>query len=270
MSMLAAVGLRPALLSQHKDRALLAQRIANALESGMRAIVVDAADQGDLTRLAAALCSTQTPRVLAAGSAGLARALAVHVARRTIGARQAAATALRAGPVMAVVGSFSNASRAQVQQVEESGDAQVIRLDSRQWLDERHAFLRRNTLDAARESLRGGRSLLFAIGGEVAQPFSRSLVQAMARVTAPLLQDAAACVLTGGDTARAMFTELGVNRLEVDGEFEPGISLARAAPDALPAFALKAGGFGDALALRRIIRYFGRHLPQPKRQLAPY
>lgn len=271
MSMLAAVGLRPALLSQpQEDPAQIAQRIAHALQGGARSIVVDAADQGDLTCLAAALCSPEAPRLLVAGSAGLARALAAHVERRAIETGHEPAIAPRIGPVMTVVGSFSTASAAQVRQIEESGDAQVIRLDSGQWLEEQHATLRRNTLDAARESLRSGRNLLFAIGGEVAQPFSRSLVQAMARVTAPLLQDAAACVLTGGDTARAMFNELGVNRLDVSGEFEPGISMASAASDALPAFVLKAGGFGDALALQRIIRHFGRQRRQPnERQVAP-
>ena len=81
---------------------------------------------------------------------------------------------------------------------------------------------------------------------------------------------AGTCFLTGGDTARALFDELGVAQLQVTGEFEPGISLARIAPAAAPGFVLKAGGFGDALALQRIIAHFGaRRPPSPARQSAP-
>jgi uncharacterized protein YgbK (DUF1537 family) len=175
-----------------------------------------------------------------------------------------------AGPVMTVVGSFSKASIAQVQQVEASGDAQVFLLTADQWLAERHASLRRSVLDQARESLRGGNNVLFAIAGAVAQPFSRSLVQAISRSTASLLQHAAACVLTGGDTARAMFNELGIHRLDVTGEFEPGISIASATGGARPEFVLKAGGFGDPPALQRILRHYGDERRQPPaRQTAP-
>jgi uncharacterized protein YgbK (DUF1537 family) len=91
----------------------------------------------------------------------------------------------------------------------------------------------------------------------VVQPFTRSLVQAIAAGTAPLVPQTAACVLTGGDTARAMFDALGMTCLEVIGELEPGISVGRAASQGRRRFILKAGGFGDALALQRVIRRFG-------------
>jgi uncharacterized protein YgbK (DUF1537 family) len=272
MGMLEAAALRPALLSPRgDDPARLARRIRDALEDGARTVVVDAADGRDLAQLASALCSPELARVLVAGSAGLARALAAHVEPGSTQASAPEPAAARAtGPVVAVVGSFSKASAAQVLQVEQCGDAQVIRLAAGQWLDERHSSLRRDAFDRAREILRSGRNLLVAIGGEVVQPFSPSLVRAMARVAAPLLQQAGTCVLTGGDTARAMFTELVVDRLDVCGEFEPGISLVRAAAWPATGFVLKAGGFGDALAMRRIIQHFGPHGLQPTaRQRAP-
>jgi uncharacterized protein YgbK (DUF1537 family) len=257
VNMLEAAGLRPVLFGQQTENPThLTRGIETALEGGARTIVVDAADQGDLARLAAALCATGAHRLLVAGSAGLARALAAHFEPKAVPAEQKARVSPRAGPVMTLVGSFSKASAAQVEQVERSGEAQVVRLDAGQWLKEKHSALRQKALNTASESLRSGRHVLFAIGGELAQPFSRSLVQAMARVTAPLVQLAAVCVLTGGDTARAMLTELGVSRLDVCGEFEPGISIGRTASDGFPEFVLKAGGFGDALALQRIIRHF--------------
>jgi uncharacterized protein YgbK (DUF1537 family) len=272
MSMLESAALRPALLSprgEGPDR--LARRIRDALEGGAHAVAVDAADGHDLAQLASALRSPEMTRVLVAGSAGLARALAAHVeSGLTQSCAQEQAAARATGPVVAVVGSFSKASAAQVLEVEQSGDAQVIRLDAEQWRDERHSSLRRDAFDRAGEILSSGRNLLIAVGGEVVQPFSRSLVRAMARAAAPLLQQAGTCVLTGGDTARAMFNELGVDRLDVCGEFEPGISLVRAGVLPATGFVLKAGGFGDALAMRRIIQHFGPHGLQPTaRQRAP-
>lgn len=271
MGLLDAVGLQPALLAQSMaDPAQITRRIERALAGGARAIVVDAEDPDDLARLAAALCAPAAARLLVAGSAGLARALAQHVDPRAVHAGQERAVPSPAGPVLTLVGSFSKASAAQVQQVEASGDAQVIRLDAGQWQDGPQATVRGKALDAAHEVLRNGRNLLFAIGGAVTQPFSRALVQAMAKATAPLLQHAGTCVLTGGDTARALFNELAIDRLDVTGEFEPGISLARVGALAAPGFVLKAGGFGDALALQRIIRHFGqqrRH--STRRVLAP-
>jgi uncharacterized protein YgbK (DUF1537 family) len=258
MGLLDAVGLQPALLARSMaDPAQITRQIERAFAGGARAVVVDAENPDDLARLATALCAPAAARLLVAGSAGLARALAQHLDPKAIHAGQERAVPSPAGPVLTLVGSFSKASAAQVQQVEVSGDAQVMRLDAGEWQDGQHATVRGKTLDAAHETLRSGRNLLFAIGGAVTQPFSRTLVRAMAKATAPLLQHAGTCILTGGDTARALFDELGVSQLEVIGEFEPGISLARIAAAATPGFVLKAGGFGDAQALQRIIAYFG-------------
>ncbi|HEY0884229.1 MAG TPA: nucleotide-binding domain containing protein, partial [Ramlibacter sp.] len=217
---------------------------------GARAIVMDAASDGELALVADALLQPSAPRLLAAGSAGLARALAGHAPR------EPAADTLTSGPVMGVVGSFSPASAAQAAQVEQGGDALVLRLTAPQWTDQRHAEVRQAALATARAALLQGRHVLFAVSGEVVQPFTRSLVQGIAAATAPLVPQTAACVLTGGDTARAMFAALGIGCLQVGGELEPGIPYGRAASQGARRFILKAGGFGDALALQRIFRRF--------------
>jgi 4-hydroxythreonine-4-phosphate dehydrogenase len=268
IGMLHVAGLDAARLGPRQEPPELARRIAEAVQGGARVIVADALDRSDLERLADALCSSEVPRLLVAGSAGLARSLAAHVQPRTPGPASGEPQPA-AGPVMIVVGSFSNASNAQVQEVRASGDAQVIRLRAAQWVEQQHAALRQKTLVIARDHLRNHRDLLLGIEGEIEQPFSRSTVRAMARLMAPLLQYAGTCLLTGGDTARAMFNELGVDRLDVSGEFEPGIPIGRAAGHAA-AFVVKAGGFGDALVLQRIIHRFGvRADPPPARPPAP-
>jgi uncharacterized protein YgbK (DUF1537 family) len=67
-------------------------------------------------------------------------------------------------------------------------------------------------------------------------------------------------VLTGGDTARALFNQLGIQRFDVLGEVEPGISIGRASGHPATRFILKAGGFGDPSALQRLVRQSGRPL----------
>ena len=255
VAMLDAAGLRAALLSPPFEAAPLARRTEALLQQGAKAIAVDASRQQDLALVAAALCEVR-PNVLVAGSAGLARALAAHVAPRAAALAPAGAPEL--GGVLTIVGSFSAAAKAQVLQIEHSGSSQVIRLTAAQWLDGQHAGLRRDVAAEARGALASGRAALFAIAGEVVRPFTRSLVTAMARTIAPLVPQAGTCVLTGGDTAHALFAETGVGQLEVVGEFEPGIALGRVAAQPGRTFVLKAGAFGDELALQRIIRHFGR------------
>jgi uncharacterized protein YgbK (DUF1537 family) len=255
MAMLDAARLRPALLSLPFDDAqVLALRIQRAGEAGARAIAIDASTQGDLLLLAAALRQLRAPW-LVAGSAGLARALAQHVEPGASGV--AAPAPVSCGAVLTLVGSFSPASAAQVRAVEAAGDARIVRLAPSQWQHEAHAPLRRTAVDAAQRDLAAGRHVLFAIDGDVVQPFSRSLVRAMARTAAPLLPLARACVLTGGDTARALFDVAGIARLDVAGELEAGISIGHAPAQPGRVFVLKAGGFGDAGALQRAIRRFG-------------
>lgn len=250
VALLEAAGLKTALLRPAATGELVPS-IAAALASGARAIVMDAASDDELALVADALVQPSAPRLLAAGSAGLARALAAQAAR------EPAVEMPASGPVMTVVGSFSPASAAQAAQVEQGGDALVLRLTAPQWTGQGHAALRQDILATARAALRQGRHVLFAVAGEVVQPFTRSLVQGIAAATAPLVPQTAACVLTGGDTARAMFDALGIVCLQVTGELEPGISAGLAASQASRRFILKAGGFGDALALQRVIRRFG-------------
>ena len=248
--MLAAAGLKAAVLRPAAADELW-PAIAAALAAGTQAIVMDAASDDELALVAGALLQPAAPRLLVAGSAGLARALAAHAAH------EPAAETPAGGPVMTVVGSFSPASAAQAAQVEEGGDALVLRLTAPQWTDERHSGLRQDTFATARAAFLQGRHALFGVEGEVVQPFTRSLVQAIAGTTAPLVRHATACVLTGGDTARAMFDALGIACLQVTGELEPGISIGRAVSQGGRHFILKAGGFGDAFALQRVIRRFG-------------
>jgi uncharacterized protein YgbK (DUF1537 family) len=94
--------------------------------------------------------------------------------------------------------------------------------------------------------------VVLALSGEPPALSTRALVRRVAEATEPLLRSASTLVLTGGDTARAVLDRLGVERLQVLGELEPGICLSR---DGARFVVTKAGGFGDSHSLVRVLRH---------------
>ena len=260
VQMLAAWGLRPACLdAPGGDAAALAQAIASSLRAGARCVVVDGRTPADLAAVAAVLQRPLPQPLLAVGSAGLARAIAQRLPAEAAAPRPADGAGR--GPAIAVVGSFSPVSQAQVRRLAALRAVQVVRCEAAAWLD--GAAARRPSLAAAQTALAAGRPLVFSIAGAPAGQASRDLVRTIAAAIAPLLRQAGALVLTGGDTARAVLDSLGLRRLEVAEEREPGVSCGRS--DALPGtrIFIKAGAFGDEDTLLRLFDSVGR-LPQPQ------
>jgi uncharacterized protein YgbK (DUF1537 family) len=258
MEMLRKAGLRPALLGNAEvDRVSLARQIAEALRAGARAVVVDA-DSGDsLSRVAQAIAQLAPLRVLVAGSAGLARALAAHSqTSHGEGTSTSPGANAQTGPVVGVVGSFSAAAVAQVDGLAD-GAAEVIHCDPGQWLHRPSVDSRSRAIDRAEMQMAAGRNVVFAIRGAPTVQASHVLIRSIAATVAPLLQRAATLVLTGGDTARAVLECLGVQRLDVFGEFEPGISVSRCSSLPQTRIVIKAGAFGDPSTLRRVFAHFG-------------
>ena len=229
--------------------------IDEALATGARLLAVDAEDEAGLDRLAVALLRSER-RLLAVGSAGLARA----IARQLFGSRASELDLPRAGtgPMVGMVGSFSPVAAAQLDAIARDGRAAVIRLAPDGWLDAARAAA---AVEQARHIGREGRPVVLASqGAPVPGASSRALVQAMAAAAEPLLRGASTLLLTGGDTARAVLDRLHIDPLQVLGELEPGICLSRPADLGAPRIVTKAGAFGDAGALLRVIRRFDTHL----------
>jgi 4-hydroxythreonine-4-phosphate dehydrogenase len=222
-----------------------------ALPDDARLLAVDAEDEADLDRLAASLLRSER-RLLAVGSAGLAKALA----RRIFEARAAERDLPQAnsGPVVGVIGSFSPVAASQLDEIARDGRTAVIRLAPDAWLDAARAA---EAVEQARRHSREGRPVVLTTQGSPAPgSSSRALVQAMAAGAEPLLRTASTLLLTGGDTARAVLDRLHIDQLQVLGELEPGICLSRPARAESPRIVTKAGAFGDAGALLRVIRRF--------------
>jgi uncharacterized protein YgbK (DUF1537 family) len=217
------------------------QRLSAALQRDT-VTVVDATTDTELDTLALALESLPGPYI-AIGSAGLASALARLLAP------PASVCALGQTSSMAIlVGSQTGPAREQLAElVAESGEAVSI------W------------------NASPGHTAAFPAPpqGRVLHLFSTQLDESNTQggrdLTRRFVHDALAnlppvdyFVATGGETARALCDELGIAQIDVLGQVEPGVSLARmSTPGGVLHLVLKSGSFGDPGTLVRVARMGG-------------
>ena len=209
------------------------EKIAHVLEQHRGALVAaDAETDADLASLAAAALAV--PGTLAAGAAGLGRALAVALGLA------APPAPLPAGAAhLVVVGSLHPASRAQVGALTRRGVAVITVGDAG------------GDAAPAIEALRRGRPAVVtsATGTISDEPGAReAMARRLARTTARVVEGARPELLavTGGETARALLETLRPRRFDLLGAPADGLALgtlAFAAGDPLPLLT-KAGGFG--------------------------
>ncbi|GAB3647636.1 four-carbon acid sugar kinase family protein [Ramlibacter alkalitolerans] len=236
---------------QGQTAAALARELLCRLEQGTRVIVVDASDAEDLRRLALAIVIvSRSVRLLAVGAAGLCKALATELLQAGGRDHPMLAPSRDHPPIVAVIGSFSAVTTQQVDELASQADVHVARLDPSTWLESPAVVA--ETVATAQACAERGAPVVLAVSGTAPAASSRMLVHRMAQAAEPLLRRASTLVLTGGDTARAVLDRLGVERLQVLGELEPGICLSR---DGARFVVTKAGGFGDSQSLVRVLRH---------------
>ncbi|MEO8370185.1 MAG: four-carbon acid sugar kinase family protein [Candidatus Solibacter sp.] len=197
--------------------------LADALASGARLISVDAIDNADLRQIAEVLCGVDGRRILWAGSAGLASALASHID----GVETPPILEAARGPVLFCIGS-----------------------DHAVTLEQQAALL------ASRACTLSETGAL-AAGRHVVMRIPRGSIPA-ARFGAAR---PAALVVSGGDTASLVFHAIGACAIELYAEIVAGVpyGLLRGGMfDGLPVVT-KSGGFGDRDTLVNVADFF--HAP---------
>jgi uncharacterized protein YgbK (DUF1537 family) len=208
------------------------EKIAHVLEQQRGAIVAaDAETDADLASLAEAALSV--PGTLAAGSAGLGRALS-----HALGWASPAPVAAPAGTArLIVVGSVHPASRAHLEALAQAGVATVV-ADARGHADPAPAIA----------ALASGRPAVVASAPAPADRLAvaRSLAQAVVAILERARPDLVA--VTGGDTAYALIQALRPERFDLLGAPADGLALGRVVMEQGREIALltKAGGFGAA------------------------
>ncbi|HET8531650.1 MAG TPA: four-carbon acid sugar kinase family protein [Methylomirabilota bacterium] len=205
------------------------EKIAHVLEQHRGAIVAaDALTDDDLASLARAALAV--PGTLAAGSAGLGRALS-----GALGLTGPAVTLLVGRARLVVVGSLHPASRAQLDALGRTGVA-VVTVDRLGHGDPAPAIA----------ALERGRPAVVA--SETTPTSREAMARHLARTAAGILDHARAdlVAVTGGDTAHALIQALRPLSFELLGAPADGLALGRLARDRTPVLPLltKAGGFG--------------------------
>lgn len=238
----------------------LARQLGILHDRGVRALLADAETDSDLDCLAEAVLNSAAP-VIPIGSAGLAAALARRIAAPLPGRFSTVHEALsrfRQHPVLALVGSRHDASRAQVRCLIEHAAPACIELD----VPGGHisAMVECGLVQNARVvvaiSSESDRSAMEwerqAIVGDIAEAARRI--------------DNLGLFVTGGATAARLLSDQPVSRLHIEGEVEAGIVLCRIQttesthPLSEKQMILKSGGFGDREAIARILGLRSRAL----------
>lgn len=227
----------------------IARRIADLRADRVGIAIVDAISDGDLARLGPAL---RDMPLVTAGS-GVAIALPANFG---IEPTPRASHLPPAGGGAAIVsGSCSTATRGQVSEFVRTGGA-AFPLDPLALAERRDPV--RVALDWARERLREGPVLIYttAVPEAVSEVQSRLGVQeagdiverALARVARGLVEmGVRRMVVAGGETSGAALRELGIERLRIGPQIDPGVPWCSAfSPIAQGVLhlALKSGNFG--------------------------
>ena len=266
-AMLAEAGLSTAQLDVDALREgadTLAARIAAVAASGAQALVVDAETRQDLLMLAQV--TTQMNEALFwVGSGGLAREIAgleglfeVRAAAQTQGAPEPRD---QSAPVLVLVGSLSAVSERQCAMLRErAGMAELTVPPAMLRAGEHHADWPAWRARIG-EVLATRADLLLRIGRDDAfNPAEGALLStALAALVKPHFAVLGGLIATGGETARAMLSAVGIGGVELIEEIEPGVAIGkplevRAAQPHLR-IVTKAGAFGTDHALFAAWRY---------------
>ncbi|MFY0988842.1 four-carbon acid sugar kinase family protein [Halomonas sp. C05BenzN] len=208
--------------------------------------VCDTADQADLAHVYGALAA-ETSQWLVVGAAGLATTMAQHQFGCLRARRESLGTFERR---LYAVGSRSPRAA-----------EQLARL--------RQASPRLPVIEALRpqaEAPAGGEGGMVVVPGTgtgkaSAEAVAAAMGERVAMQVAQWPAGAGVLLLTGGDIAMAVLQRLGVETIEVEAEWAPGVALGRLDGDPRRPVITKAGGFGEPdllVALERVLGGVGR------------
>jgi uncharacterized protein YgbK (DUF1537 family) len=257
-AMLIAAGLSTAKLDLDTLRGnenVLAQHITEVARSGTQALIVDAQTEDDLLTLARLTASMEQP-LFWIGSGGLAREIASlpDFSETRFTAIEPTAQEKNQAPILILVGSLSGVCERQCALLKERGGVSELVVPPE--------VLRQGKTHGdwamwqARigEQLDGWSDVLLRIGRDVAfDPQEGAQLSSMLAVLVePHFAKVGGLIATGGETARAILTTVGIDSLQLITEIEAGVAFARPTVSRQghrPGIVTKAGAFGTDHAL---------------------
>lgn len=242
--------------------------IRGLLADGIELVVVDIAEQDDLKRICLGLSQSDLNLVWV-GSTGLAEfvplAFGVNAAAQEVSSERPSDPR----PALALVGSASETTRAQLVHAQTNNQLNLINIDAG-WviqndttaaaeLEQAESKVRRAihsghdsalVVRASRDEIAATQQLGAALNLSPAQVAQR-VVDGLAQVATRLIREdrISGIVATGGDTANALCDALGAQALEILGEVEAGIPIMRLLGEQSLPLVTKAGGFGSPAAI---------------------
>ena len=257
-AMLVAAGLSTAKLNLDTLRGnenALTRHIAEVARSGTQALIVDAQTEDDLLTLARLTASMDQP-LFWIGSGGLAREIASlpDFCEARFTAVEPAALEKSQAPILILVGSLSGVCERQCALLKERGGVSELVVPPE--------VLRQGTTHGdwsmwqsrIGEQLDGWSDLLLRIGRDEAfDPQEGAQLSSMLAVLVePHFAKVGGLIATGGETARAILTTVGIDSLQLLTEIEAGVAFARPTVSRQghrPGIVTKAGAFGTDHAL---------------------
>lgn len=227
------------------------------LLSNEELIIADAEQQADLDQLVASIANPR--EILFCGSPGMAKSLAARF--QGAGVRPLAISP--AFSLLTVLGSANEISLAQKHRLIAMERTTEILIDAR--LASSSPFMAmRAAIDRARLNATGMTSLVIGTGFvERTGVEPRRVTEAIGLAAAEIIRSHPidGMILTGGDTAAAVFRMLMVGRIGLAGEVEPGIPIGWIDMPRRMSVITKAGGFGDPdTLLRCAAKLLGAHV----------
>lgn len=242
--------------------------IRGLIIDGIELVVVDMAEQDDLKRICSGLSQSDL-QIVWVGSTGLAEFVPLAFDLGSASNVSNQDHALDSRPALALIGSASETTHQQLLYAQTKSQLNITHLDPALIIEDgsrAEAELEQAisdlcaTIDAGRDAalvVRSSRDEIAATQGlgkalnlSAAQVAQR-IVHGLALVASRLVHGnrISGIVATGGDTANALCTALGVQALEILGEVEAGIPIMRLVGERSLLLVTKAGGFGSPAAI---------------------
>lgn len=243
--------------------------VRGLVSDGLELVIVDIDEQDDLRRLCLGLAESEL-RILWVGSTGLAEFVPFAFGAASTHESVTGDQLPDPRPSLALVGSASETTRAQLDYAQANHQLSMITLDpaciiqggriamkelGRAGSDLQAAIDAGQdvalVVNASRDEIAATQQLGASLGLSAAEVAQR-IVDALAQAGSELVREGriSGIVATGGDTANALCTALGAQALEILGEVEAGIPIMRLLGESSLPLVTKAGGFGSPAAIR--------------------
>ena len=233
----------------------LAERIR---ESACRVVVVDAVEDRHLRCIADALAAS-SERLLPCGSGGLG----AHVPPAFgYSLRERNLPPAPAGPVLLAVGSRNDVTVTQLQRVLDTINPPLVRVEPNEFRTRAGRTPRANQLAARIVQLFSESSVVVLSSSlsDYAPQLRHTMAPVLGAIVSRVLATCtlAGLFLSGGDVARAVCGEEGIQALRILGDLQPGVIVGEAAGTRYQGLRVitKAGGFGNEEAMTQAIQHF--------------